>query len=1489
MSRKNSTVFHNEDLGCSRLVDYFVTSGLDISSGLEPNNVSGSETFQCAPLEQSYKCKVLQHFPDSVTSHPFDSNAVCMLSLPNGLQFRTQKHCREPKFHNFLITKENGERYYGSSLIFFEEVKNKKICSAMQILQSMHLTELSSGSGESGTHKRQKFTQLDHNTQSLPRHFKLSSQQNRSALSYYDFTKDALYVCKSIALISQHAYVQAPCQFLNSLYTLWLEQGDLSIESYVFYILYEVTMPAPGSSLSFTCYPDITTYLVSPGMEHELPHFDFPIRQVFMLMGVDVFIQLFTCVLLEKQILICSSDYQKLMLVAESLCCLLFPFKWPHVYVPILPSSMYHFLDAPVPYIMGLHSKESKVNIPSEFSLCFVDLDTKTVQFPEDFPSIPQKSEIMSEVYHLLNKYNVHIPSYADACFKYKAPSDLMSSSCTGVLPRARKHSWSNELDEDTESDSLLSSSDTLRRLYIERGILMTPDSSISKGNYQESFTLNTSGGDKFISKSRTSLNALESSDLDDGLSSFNSIEDRFDANLSEKEYYCKEIKFNIAIREMFLRRMVHLFANFEKFIIQNTQDKEEWLNNRDSMQNFDKTSFLSDQSKYAIPFLSLFLETQMFASFIDNKIASSWGEVDTHLNLFESRIKKYNKVHQTEGYFSSTSHEMISLISDYQLLLEKRLAKVNRELGKPREILSNYVPKSSKGTFPSLDLVALGQESSNRTKNSSLSTSSWSLKKTDKYLTDDISLYKKPFSNEANPLGSKYSNVRLSIAHAERKISQDNSIIPQTNWNFVEKLLKDCKSRTKKMLVEKLGNEALELGHKEDSNENSLVEENTLIAGLCDILEKIWSHGLQHKQGKSALWSHLCIYMELEVQSASSTNTIANSVVTVLGRSPKMDRKLKAMAARSPDRVNQSDKVARSPCYEKPPLPRRDHIMTSSFTERSHTPSSDKLMTSSLYEKIPDRSITSSMYKAMTSSLERNKTKSPDRSAHMERNSRRMMRRSSESRSHSETRILNDSFDDDSPQLPPLPTDLSYDVKNIQSMTEIKTPIGFARAWVRLSLERKLLSKHFKTLLSNGPVLKLLYKRYAFLRCEEEREQFLYHLLTLNAVDYNCFTNTFVNTNMTYRVLIVPSKRSSNFTSANCWISIAGNLGETKKIPIPRNTLEFIYHSKNVGQLTTLRIGHDNTGLNSKWLIDNILVRNEITGATYNFHCGKWLGKGIDDDSIERLLIGEKLKEKAGGDECPSTPKTPRLRSPSVQPTRKIELIEDIETLLGECINNILKYFHRSYKDSPQHSLTVLLLGESGLVYCMEQIFLYGFKSSRLFSRNLNIWDLFIKIYQEIRSEKRTSQSYEDLTRDDNTIVDLYEKLADEEPSEHQSRTSQLFESKLHKSETKKYFVNLIQIIEENDNLNSLGRDGRFQLFILLSLKDSMLYHILTCVVTPSASVQDMYEEKCFFKNSYHLDLILNMLHNLSAYQFNLENSLTHGINYNKIMSHRT
>ena len=64
------------------------------------------------------------------------------------------------------------------------------------------------------------------------------------------------------------------------------------------------------------------------------------------------------------------TDFHKFMLVAESIAAILFPFIWQHVYVPILPASLSHFLDAPVPFLMGIYcsSEEDKRNLalPSE-------------------------------------------------------------------------------------------------------------------------------------------------------------------------------------------------------------------------------------------------------------------------------------------------------------------------------------------------------------------------------------------------------------------------------------------------------------------------------------------------------------------------------------------------------------------------------------------------------------------------------------------------------------------------------------------------------------------------------------------------------------------------------------------------------------------------------------------------------------------------------------------------------------------------------------------------------------------------------------------------------------------------------------------------------------------------------------------------------------------------------------------------------------------
>lgn len=123
------------------------------------------------------------------------------------------------------------------------------------------------------------------------------------------------------------------------------------------------------------------------------------------------------------------------MLVAETINCLLFPFAWPHVYVPILPNSLAHFLDAPVPFIMGI-TRNACMKIPSEvnillilssfettetskllilcamifqLNLCFIDIDNQTIQLPEELLTFPNVAEFTTDIINLLDQYNIPI------------------------------------------------------------------------------------------------------------------------------------------------------------------------------------------------------------------------------------------------------------------------------------------------------------------------------------------------------------------------------------------------------------------------------------------------------------------------------------------------------------------------------------------------------------------------------------------------------------------------------------------------------------------------------------------------------------------------------------------------------------------------------------------------------------------------------------------------------------------------------------------------------------------------------------------------------------------------------------------------------------------------------------------------------------------------------------------------------------------------
>lgn len=437
----------------------------------------------------------------------------------------------------------------------------------------------------------------------------------------------------------------------------------------------------------------------------------------------------------------------------------------------------------------------------------------------------------------------------------------------------------------------------------------------------------------------------------------------------------------------------------------------------------------------------------------------------------------------------------------------------------------------------------------------------------------------------------------------------------------------------------------------------------------------------------------------------------------------------------------------------------------------------------------------------------------------------------------------------------PPLKNDLLGDLSRIDKLTEVKTEIGMARAFVRLSLEKKLLADHLRQLLSECELLRALYKRHAFLRQEDEREQFIYHLQSLNVVDYFCFTNYFKSIPTDYSVLIVPSKRfNASTTSANPYMKLFGSLGESDVFSIPKNNFEFVIScNNNLGPLTTLIVGHDNAGITPRWMIECIFVRNEITGHIHKFPCGRWLGKGVDDDSLERLLIAEPVTHNESYDLpniqllSPYSSNGSRSRSPTLLRSsgdERKQTAPAVQEMLGNSINTLVKFFEKS--ESERGSLTSLMCGENGLVNALEHIFTFGFKSYKLFKR-LYVWDFLEKSMIEFETQVYSNAKFStNLNTSKHFVMEKY--------------------------------ANVIKTI--NSTSSNYGKDGKFQIFVCLACRDSFMSDWFS-LLSQSNTATQMYDEFSFMRNYELNKFAVKILSITNQFNFKLENSLTMGIHF--------
>uniref|UniRef100_A0A3Q3VVE1 PLAT domain-containing protein n=1 Tax=Mola mola TaxID=94237 RepID=A0A3Q3VVE1_MOLML len=117
-----------------------------------------------------------------------------------------------------------------------------------------------------------------------------------------------------------------------------------------------------------------------------------------------------------------------------------------------------------------------------------------------------------------------------------------------------------------------------------------------------------------------------------------------------------------------------------------------------------------------------------------------------------------------------------------------------------------------------------------------------------------------------------------------------------------------------------------------------------------------------------------------------------------------------------------------------------------------------------------------------------------------------------------------------------------------------------------------------------------------------------------------------------TYIIQVKTSAITGSGTDANVWIIIFGENGDSGTLALKESNKSNKFERKQVdtfhfsdilslGELSKVRVWHDNSGVASGWHLDYIEVKDEILDKTFRFPCDRWLAKNDDDGQIMREL----------------------------------------------------------------------------------------------------------------------------------------------------------------------------------------------------------------------------------------------------------------------------
>ena len=308
-----------------------------------------------SPYIYRYLPEIIDFYPQNLNLDP----GIAMFCFPNGIHIKNI--CDMPYWFNIILTDESGNRSYGACLNFWEECSNDLLESFVPI---------------------------------------------------FDDKKNKYYVEKSLLIISNYPFFYNCRIFLRELYRIQVSSSTpIPLERAICCFVDQLVFQSLDKILTFNIAEEKLNFYRIPIYGSEWDTNNECIETLFSVLGYEQIITLWEGVLLEKKIILLCSSKCTLGQICLGIISLLFPFKYYHTIIPILPEKLIEFLDSPMPIIVGINYPINLNDLPHDFLILNVD-NNSFQNYYDKIPKLPNKLNnlLLKKLNKIKGKYNLDNP-----------------------------------------------------------------------------------------------------------------------------------------------------------------------------------------------------------------------------------------------------------------------------------------------------------------------------------------------------------------------------------------------------------------------------------------------------------------------------------------------------------------------------------------------------------------------------------------------------------------------------------------------------------------------------------------------------------------------------------------------------------------------------------------------------------------------------------------------------------------------------------------------------------------------------------------------------------------------------------------------------------------------------------------------------------------------------------------------------------------------